>query len=407
MTTSLELYKRSREKAAKHRLVVRFIIHRKTYRYPTGHTLTVREWQQEQINGYPNTSDAISVEDKVKVIVTELMPGFDFEKFTIKMKQPLIPQDAITRHWVNFIEHRDELYLNQQIAFRTREIDDNLKKKLDVFLERHPELNNLHVWTSATLTTFQQFMVKTVSVTTAKIYLEAYRTFFNWARDHEIIYKDIWRKYRIPKTGSSWFPYSYKEVAIIFALKPANEPQRFALRWTKLLLFSGGADPKDFSEMKWWQVQSEAIQFMRVKSAKRSRAGKKLLYLSSAVRDQFEEIKAERGTQDDYLLPVYKADASEEKNLEAHKYFMRKINSNMRVMLTNKEGKLLLDFKIKRIRPTAATIANASTKDLDFVSKMLMHSNLQQTSTYMGVLPNDEMKDNQTKYEQAIADVSM
>lgn len=173
MTTTLDLYKRSSEKDAKHRLVVRFIINRKTYRHPTGHTLTVREWQQEQRTAYPNTADAIEIEDKVRIVVADLMPLFDLKKFSERMKQPLVPHDAITKHWEGFIQHRDDLYANKQISFRTREIDDNVKKKLDLFLAARPNMNNIHLWDAGTLNTFQQFMTKAVSVTTAKIYLEA------------------------------------------------------------------------------------------------------------------------------------------------------------------------------------------------------------------------------------------
>jgi integrase len=397
VNVSLELYKKKKEKDALHPLVIRFAVDRKTFRYQTGTALTVRQWQDEKKARY--------------ILDNTDHKSWSYPQFVDQMGLPIVPKDSITRLWAEFYKERVARHERGNLSWRTLELDGNLKSKLDSFLAENPILNNVHVWKENELVMFQNHITKTCAASTAKIYLEAFRTFFSWCVDSvEVIARNPFRKFKIAKGDSSWFPYSYKELKVLLALEPITGPEKRSMKWVKLLLYSGGADPKDFSEMKWKQIQSEAIQFNRVKVSKSSKAGKKLLYLTDEVLKLFDEIKGKKGKPDDYVLDVFQKGLTEKQNTERHKTFIWRLNNGMRSMIDryNKEqkeqGRKTFDvhFVIKRLRPTAATLALASTSDVNFVSKMLMHSNLQQTSVYLAHLPNDEIKLMQKKYEEAI-----
>jgi integrase len=411
MKISLELYRQKKDRNHAHPLVLRFAVNRKTYRYPVDKNMTESEWMYEQKNGYKKTADVLDKERKANILLSEIDPRFwSYDDFCKAMEMPIVSKDAITKLWDKYDQHRDEKYERKQIKWRTRELDTTVRHKVESFLTlpKYKHLNNIHLWTAQELELFESFLLESHPGSTTKIYLETLRTFFSWAVDtEEVIARNPFKKFRIKKGSDSWFPYSYKELAVLLSLVPANDREQFAFNWMKRLLYSGGSDPMDFSQMKWRQVHDEFIQLMRVKVSKSSKAGTKLLYLTPDVLETFTEIIGERGKPDDYVLDVFRKELTERQNIDRHKRFMDKIKTGIRDMLkrfyTETNAKTVrINFVIKRLRPTAAVVANAATNDLNFVSKMLIHSNLSQTDTYMKIMPNGEMRQLQIKYEEAL-----
>lgn len=132
----LELYKKSKNKDATHALVIRFAVNRKTFRYPTGFSLTERQWQDEQKNGYPSTMPAVEIEKKALYVLQNFTGAqFDYKAFVRQMSLPIVPRDSITRLWEEYAQHRAALHNNKKIAWRTLELDSSLKAKLYAFLE--------------------------------------------------------------------------------------------------------------------------------------------------------------------------------------------------------------------------------------------------------------------------------
>jgi integrase len=418
MKVSLELYRQNKDKNYPHPLVIRFAVNRQTYRYPCEQNLTDGQWTFEQRNGYPNTGDALDKERKAVALLGMIDFKFwNYQEFVESMGKPLVPKDAITNLWIRYDLHRDQKLEQKELAWRTRELDGTVKNKVFAFLVKKPLLNNVHAWGPDELKMFEMFLSNDEGhpISTVKIYMETLRTFFSWCADiEEIIARSPFRKFKIKKAGqNSWFPYSYKDLRVLLALEPINEKEQFGYLWMKRLLYSGGSDPKDFSEMRWRQVHDDFIQMMRVKVSRSSKSGKKLLYLTPDVLGTFEDMIYKRGKPDDLVLDVMSKDLTEKQNIDRHKRFMDKIKEGVRSMLARLDEKLITEskkpsnihFNIKRLRPTAAVVANAATGDVNYVSKMLIHSNLAQTSVYLSGMPNDEMKLMQIKYEEALRKV--
>lgn len=424
MKVSLELYRQSKKKDYPHPLVIRFAVRGDTYRYPLDKHFTDDAWLIEQKTGYKNAGDAVDLERKAVTLLKDIDPRFwTYKEFVESMDLPIIPKDAITKLWKLYDHHRDRKHEKGLIAWRTRELDTTVKNKVEKFLRKYPALNNVHMWKAVQLQSFENFLLNDEGhpQSTTKIYLETFRTFFSWCVNGEdddsgnviidpVLARSPFSKFKIKKGSESWFPYSFNELKVMMSLEPENDRERFAIRWTKLILYAGGADPMDFVEMRWRQIQSEAIQFNRVKVSKTSKAGNKLLYLTPDVVDLFDEIKTDRGKPDDYVLPVFKAELTERQNIDRHKRFMDKIKEGMRSMIARYNSAMIgsgqkpfhLDFVIKRLRPTAAVMANGATKDVNFVKLMLMHSTLTQTTVYLSRYPDDEIKKMQGIYEEAL-----
>jgi integrase len=111
----------------------------------------------------------------------------------------------------------------------------------------------------------------------------------------------------------------------------------------------------------------------------------------------------------DYVLDVFKMGLSDEQNLNRLKDKMKQINHNINKAISahNATSKKKIDlwFKIKNLRPTTATIAMDSTKDITFVQETLVHSNLETTDRYMKNKPTDTKRKNQLAYSKALKKV--
>lgn len=402
MKVNLELFTARPAKDGSFPLVIRFAINRKQYRYLTGLNLTEAQWAYERRHGHVHTFKAIEQLDKAKELLAFQDPSlFNMNEFRKLMEAPVVAQNPVTKLFDEYLKKRG----GEKLAVRTRELDDCTIKKLKEFFVDHPHADNVHTWDTQLLNDFHKFMIDgKLSVATAGIYLRIFSAFFTWLiDDKEMLIKHPFKKYEIPKYDNNWFPYSDKELKTILSLSPKTPAQKEALLWSKMIVHSGGTDMKDFAEMTWRQVHSEAIQVQRIKTKQSSSSSNKLLYLSESIREILDQLKTKRGKADDYVFGIYKKDKSEKQNLEFLKAKMNSINDNMNEML--KES--YVHFTIKRLRPTAATIANNSTKDINFVKGMLMHSNIKQTDTYLKRTPSDVNKANQEVFEEALKKISV
>lgn len=400
MKLRLELYKTDAKKDGSMPLIIRFAINRSTYRYRTGLSFTESEWAWETNHGHKNSYKAIELKKKASDLLDAMDPSsFDMKTFKAVMEGGNLRHDPITKLWDTYEEKRKK----QVLAVRTRELDTCMIKKLKEFLEENQDLDTIHGWDHEKLNQFYKFMIDApVSVTTAGIYMRILSAFFKWlVEEKELLPRHPFRKYEIPMYENNWFPYSDKELAKILSVSPKTSSQEQSLKWVKMIIYSGGTDMKDFAEMTWRQVQSEAIQMRRTKTKKSSASSNKLLYLSDAVREVFDDLKTTKGKPDDYVFDIYKKGKTENQNLEFLKARMNLINNCMHDMLEKSD----IHFTIKRLRPTAATIANNTTKNLNFVKTMLMHSNIKQTDTYLKRTPDDAIKKDQLSYEDALAGV--
>jgi integrase len=209
--------------------------------------------------------------------------------------------------------------------------------------------------------------------------------------------------YSIPHYENSWIPYGTHDMKVILTLAPKTEQEELALDWVKLILHSGGSDPADFARLKGRHMNSDTVTMVRTKAQGRSGKAKKVMHLIGGLKKQFDLLKLKNVGKDDYVFPIFMPNLNVKQNRERLKSHMKRINYAMKRMLKDTG----IEFTIKRLRPSSATIANNATKDLTFVQFLLGHSNLSTTDAYTRNTPSDLIKENQVIFEEALKNIAL
>ena len=406
METSLELHKKTDGRDDVHSIVVRFSVERKVYRIATGLRCTKKDWTREQQNGYSQSIAAVELRKKTQALLSDWnLSEFDITEFRKALSKPNESKDSITSWWPKYILSR------KKISERTAGIDRSMFSSLKPFIDENIPLKSLSAWNYESLNSFHDFMIsKNKSISTAEIYLETLRTFFNWTVKHKVISISPFNGYKITQSTNSHHPYSSKELDIILSLEPSTEKQREAMDWITLIVESGGTDMMDFATMKCEQIQDDSIHIVRTKVKRHGQSATKRTILDADLMKVIDRLRLPQGEPTDYVFGIFDSKLSPAQNLERLKSKMKKINHNINKMIeamnedliTRGGKKLSIQFTIKRLRPTAATIALNTTKDIHFVSQMLNHSDLSTTARYLKNMPDDVNRKNQTDYRDAI-----
>jgi integrase len=122
----------------------------------------------------------------------------------------------------------------------------------------------------------------------------------------------------------------------------------------------------------------------------------KLVPLTGEVLKAFDELKTKRLKDSDYVFDICDVAKSDTDNQQVVHAATQTILNRMNSMLGDEAG---FRFVIKRIRPTAAVVA-AEIGGITYVRKLLMHSNIRQTSTYLAIRPQSMFIDNHRKFEE-------
>ncbi|MEJ1239581.1 hypothetical protein WBG78_15700 [Chryseolinea sp. T2] len=386
-------------------LTLRFSVNRKTYKYSTGVKLTEQEWKDEKRKGFKKAMQASEIAEKASNVIDVIdKETFSFAEFKRLMEEPTTSKDPVVVWFERFIAFKVE----QRKAVSTIDALKTIQKIVNTFVKLNQKYSGVLQWNEATLAKFNEYMIDSgiKNVTTRKVYLTNLRTFFNYlVKEVDVLTKSPFAstKFKIPKSKAHWFPYNDEELKTLLAIKPNTKGEWRAFNWFRLMLFTGGTDFKDFAIMKWNQVKAKELHIIRAKTDSYGDASQKLIPFSEDIRELFDALKGPKGDPDDYVFKILDPNLSAEDNHQRVHSATQTINNNMNRMLGGKDSKFR--FVIKRIRPTAAVISN-EVGGVAYSQKMLMHSNLSQTSVYLANIPSERLRKSHAQFENAIKNLS-
>lgn len=248
-------------------------------------------------------------------------------------------------------------------------------------------------------------MTKALNDTSVSIYMRCIRSVFNEmaANDEylEAIYpfsrKDSDKKYKIPTgRGQKGITLGKDEMKAFINGEVIGEaiPENPMYRARQMLLFSffgQGANFKDLALLKYENVGKNYIEFERQKTIRTKQDGRKV---QIPLTDELQEILIEQGNPDkkkgSYIFEVFKA---------GEKYTPKQVDDTIRqwVKVTNKWLKrYCIHNKLPEVSTYSArhTFASLSKSHLPLamISKMLGHSRVTTTQTYLGRFDIEENK---------------
>lgn len=311
-------------------------------------------------------------ENKAKNIIHQLDP-FSFDEFkSLLFKESISIPDVYVLLDKRIGDLISEGRVSTSRVYRdTQNSLMKFKSKLNI-VEITPEF----------LKKYEAWMVsKGKSITTIGIYLRHLRSIYNQAMDAGIIDH---KHYPFGKTG---IPRNIKKALTIEQIKSIIDytveegpNQQLAKDMWLLSYYCNGMNIKDILSLRFGNLQSDAIQFERIKTSSTDQNPKPIMVsLIPEAKAIIERWKKKKRSEDDYVFPFIKKSMTEDEKMKNQ--FIKTVNKYMK-RIGNETGydKPLTTYAA---RHSYATILKRPGAPLGFISEALGYKSLQTTEAYL------------------------
>jgi integrase/recombinase XerD len=218
------------------------------------------------------------------------------------------------------------------------------------------------------------------SKTTLSIYLRAVRAAFNKA-DIKDSYPFGKNKYQIPTGRNVKKALKLQEMALIYKYDALPGSQRELCRdYFMLSYLCNGMNMKDLAQLKYKDVDSEAIRFVRAKTAgKVNRAV--VVALTKEIGKILDKYGQKPAFPDAYVLPILKPGMTPEQQRRAIDNVVRAINKHIKVIAENIG--IAVNVSTYTARHSFATVLKRSGASMEFISESLGHRDIRTTENYL------------------------
>lgn len=240
------------------------------------------------------------------------------------------------------------------------------------------------------------------SSTTVGIYLRNLRAIYNAAISKKYISSNYYPfgkgRYVIPTGKNLKKALTKKEVGLIFNYKiKQNMIYEQARDFWIFSYLCNGMNFKDIASLKYENIGTETLTFIRSKTARANKASSKLVVvpLTQEIRTIIRRWGNKTTNPKEYLFPVLKQGLTETQKLIKIASFVDLVNRNIEKVA------LLAGVNTKITTYTArhsfATILKRSGVSIEFISESLGHSNLATTENYLASFETEELFKNAAK----------
>ncbi|MGN7889102.1 tyrosine-type recombinase/integrase [Dyadobacter sp. 22481] len=263
--------------------------------------------------------------------------------------------------------------------------------------------------TSKLLTMYEKWMLKhgkaakskkgkavPASITTVGIYGRHIRSVFNDAIENGVVNRDLYpftkNRYTIPAGTNTKKALTKAEVLSIIAYecKPGME-QRSRDLWVFSYLCNG-MNMNDICRLKWEDVQSGSLTFVRQKTARSRKSNQsriKVTLLPETV-EIIERWASEDRKPTKHVFPFLMNDMTAERERIVISQVIKITNQYMRGIA--KELEIQSDVNTYSARHSFATILLQSEAPLAFISQALGHTSISTTESYLGSFDDEKTK---------------
>lgn len=244
------------------------------------------------------------------------------------------------------------------------------------------------------LKNYERWMVsQKKSLTTVGIYLRYVRALFNEQLATGEIDKEIYpfgkRKYLIPSGRNKKKALTLAQIKKIIDYIPNNEYESKARDYWVFSYLSNGINTKDMALLRYKNVSSTSITFIRAKTARTTRQDLKpiVVALHPDVTPIIERWGNKPVLPEAYVFPILSDGLSPRKEAAAIKQATKTINEFMDRIATALE----IDAEVTTYtaRHSFSTILKRSGASTEFISESLGHTDLRTTEAYLDSFEDD------------------
>ncbi|MCA0366278.1 MAG: site-specific integrase [Bacteroidetes bacterium] len=389
VTTSIIQDKRIQRNDGTFAIKLRITFNREQKYFPLKVSLTEEDWLKTQsikargeFKEYQNLFS--KVEQKALDIIKTIEP-FSFQAFEKAFNQKNDRSKDVFFYMENYMEQlKNEARSGTENSYKCaynslKSFVKSKGRKILSFADVTPEwLQNYETW----------MVSNGKSLTSTGIYLRSLRTIINIAVEEGILNREFYpfgkRKYTIPAGRNIKKALTIQEIKSIVNFKTKTEAEQKAKDIWMLSYLCNGANMKDIALLRWKDMDSKRIVFVRAKTARTTKQDSKpiVVMLLPEIMDIINKWGIRTNNPEDYIFRIINEKDSSEDVLKKVRQFIKTTNKYMKRI--GKALELDLTLTSYSARHSFATVLKRSGAPIEFISESLGHKDLRTTENYLG-----------------------
>jgi integrase/recombinase XerD len=231
------------------------------------------------------------------------------------------------------------------------------------------------------------------SLTSTGIYLRSLRTIVNIAVEEGVMSREFYpfgkRKYSIPAGRNVKKALTIQEIKSIVSFQTKTDAEQKAKDIWMLSYLCNGANMKDIALLRWKDLDSKRLVFVRAKTARTSKQDSKpvVVMLLPEIKEIILKWGQNSQKPDDYIFGIISQNDNSEDILKKVRQFIKTTNKYMKRIGNALE--LDLTLTSYSARHSFATVLKRSGAPIEFISESLGHKDLRTTENYLGSFEDD------------------
>ncbi|MCB9230775.1 MAG: site-specific integrase [Bacteroidia bacterium] len=399
VSTGIYLDTRRQLKDGSYPTKLRVTFQRDSKFYATGISLTAEDFDKTKgarpRDEHKNNKFAFAeIEKRALEVIAKIHP-FNFEEFEARYLNKTKDGEGVVGLFLSRIAD-----LENEGSFGTAMVYRNAMDSLNLFEGGTKEKRANIKFSKITVTFLRKFEnwmeEKGNGKTTISMYMRQVRSIFNLAirkkyidRDYYPFGKDL---YTIPTGRKGKIALTLAEIKKLVTYDaPAGSQLEFARDMWFFSYLCNGANIKDIARLKYKNVASDRISFIRAKTEKKS-----LKEITAVILPQTREILDRHGLKADspesFVFPIVPAGIDKKTARAKRQQAIKQINKYIRIIA--KEAGIEKDVTTYTARHSFATVLKRSGKDISFISESLGHSSMKTTENYLNDFEFEQKEEN-------------
>lgn len=392
--TTIVLDKRFQKKDGKFAVKLRITHNREQKYYPVNVSLLEEDWDKVQsVKAKGEHKEHQMYFAKIEQKANDIIKGL--EKFSFQAFEKIFNEktdrskDVYSYFEAYMMQMKNEGRSGTESSYRCalnsfKAFINSNKRKLLPFSEITPS------W----LQDYESWMLKSSkSITSTGIYLRSLRTIINMAIEDGTFSKEFYpfgkRKYVIPAGRNVKKALAIADIKQIVKFNTSTEAEQKAKDIWMLSYLCNGANMKDLALLRWKDIDSKRIVFIRAKTARTTKQDTKpiVVMMLPEIKAIIDKWAIPSSNAEDYIFRVLDKSDKPETQLRKIRQFIKTTNKYMKRI-----GEALgLDLKLTTYsaRHSFATVLKRSGAPIEFISESLGHKDLKTTENYLDSFEDD------------------
>jgi integrase/recombinase XerD len=431
-TTAKFIDKRNEENKEKKRPVsIRVTFNRVKKYYPTKFRLTIDEYDRMMAERPRKELKDIlqqlqSLEKKATGIIDKL-PVFTFTEFEKAFVENRGASDSVNGAFDKYIQQlKEEGRIGSAVAYEVTKTSLNKfcvenKMLIRTFPVINPETGKPVIMidektgeekekkkyisnytfsyiTPAFLKKYEKWMLdQGNSTTTIGIYLRSLRAIINIAINDGLITKDFYpfgkRRYEIPASKNTKKALSLSDIGKIYNYQPlpGSTSERMRDYWL-FLYFCNGMNVKDFSRLRYKNIQDDFLVFHRAKTERTKRVSQEIrIPLHDDINAIIKKYGNKKINDEAYIFPVLQPAITLVRERDLVKLLTRLINDHIKKIAEAVGIKANVTTYVAR--HSFASVLKRSGASVEFISEAMAHGHISTTQNYLASFEDDMKKE--------------